>query len=419
MSFDKYLKTKPIVKTIDPGTGDSPSSKAPPTVPKEQRDLREVKSTPISSRIDDLIELSKDIQQLVTATIADIEVVNSSYPIFSTYHKLVKENHFNPASLMNSPEDRPVKAHQQNEIKAAERVVYREIPDPRAPFVQDLYDHLSDAGLSEFFLTNYWKRIVEPNELYEGFSDSTLSSYVIDKEEQHLIYLRDSANRIKRNTIQALGYGFLKALANKISSEIFLSTPTEQIASVGRVSRLFKQIKTVLMVTTIMNTNKWEQFASNLKDINNDFLQIAAAKVARVPAHSFLGALEQGITTFTDGINRFLPLDLEIIDIPEAQDFLDQIDGVFGFFLGQVEDDLVFRDGLELKLEENRQILITNSQKNSRTKQFLETVDGIIKYLDEAKYLLQNSSYVFQIDIDTLTQTLVNRVDSFITKAHA
>lgn len=416
MSFDKYINPKKINKVIDPGNGDAPGSIILKQETKQQSEsIRDVVKTPISITIEDLIQESQAIQTYIYSVINDITEANKSDSGFMIYHQMVKDNHFNPTLLLQDSQLRPNLQHSQNAIKAAERDVYQRVVDPRAPFIQDLYDHVTDAGLAEYLLTEYWKQMVNPNGLYELFDmEHVAPKLALGKEAQHLRQIRDSADRIYRNKAQNLSYGFLKAFADKLSSQVYTTNPKDQIIQINKVLSLLKQLKAILLVVSIFNTESWEKFVSNLKDIYGDTLQSIAAKIAGTSAYSFIGGIQGQVFDFISTLENFIPIELNLQNIPEVSDFVFQINGCFGTFVSQIEDDLVYREGIQIKLEENRQLLLSNSQRQSKTKQFLHTVESAIQYLEEIKSLLSNINYELSLDTNLLAQKLALSVDGYI-----
>lgn len=416
MNFDKYLKQHTVDKIIDPGQGDITAPTPKPTADVPNTSARDIAITPVSTVVTDLISQAKEIQTQAIGVINEINQTNSYNPNFVLYHDMVKANFFNPANLLTDINSRPSIVYQPNQIKAAERQVYRDQPDPRAPFIQDLYDHLADAGLSEYVLTKYWDQIIHPNALFDAQNiDETLIRYALNRETQHLDYLKMSMERIHKNKVQQLAYGFLRAFAHKIVGELQIIDTSEAVHQVSKLITTLNQIKGVLTVVSILNTDKWEQFSSNIKDIYGDFLQITAAKVARTAAYAIFNGLEEKITEFTQDFDSILPFDLNVLDIPEARELLSQLDGCFGHFLAQIEEDLVHRESISAKLEENRQLLYLNSRKNSQTKQFIETISEIVAYLEETKYYLSNISSLYSLEIDKLTTKLVGRIAGYST----
>lgn len=415
-SFDRYITPKKIEKVIDPGNGDAPGT----SILKQEtltstNPIRDIVETPLTVVVQDIIQEAQSTQNYINEVLNDISETNKSDAGFTVYHEMIRENHFNPVILLKNPSARPVIKHLSNTIKAAERDVYQRLVDPRAPFVQDLYDHLSDAGLSEYVLESYWKKMVEPNELYSSFDlEHAAPRLALGKELQHLRQLRDSASRINRNKVQRLSYGFLRAFSDKLANGIYTSVPKEQIAQIDTLLKILKQIRAILVVVSIFNTDNWEKFVSNLKDIAGDTLQTIATKVARTAAYPFVAGIQDKVLDFLDGFEDMLPFGLGFENVPEVSEFIGQINGCFGTFIGQVEDDLVYREGVQIKLEENRQLLLGNSIKNSKTKQFLQAIESTVQYLEEIKSLLYNINQELIVDSSILTQKLILGVENYL-----
>lgn len=418
MSLDKFITPSTIKKTIDPGTGDDPLS---PLI-KEQKRLEDSPKakedvTPIPVLIQDYIELAQNTQAYISQVISDIDSVNSVDSGFSQYHQMVRDNYFNPKQLLVDNKARPVQIHEPNDIKAAERDVYRRVVDPRAPFVQDLYDHLSDAGISEYVLKSFWYNLATPNSLQNGVSpDNAVFRLALQKEAQHLRMLKSSAERIRRNKLQKLSYGFLKAFSSRIVDQVTLAAPQNEINKINEVLNILKQIRSVLTIVVLLNTENWEKFYNNIKDIYGNFLQVTASKVVRASAYAFTGEIQSQIFSIFDKFDEYIPFDLDLKDIPEAREFMYQINGCFSYFLAAVEDDFVAREAIQIKLEENRQLLFSNSQKNSQTKQFLHIIDQLIIFLESAKQTLGSINSYLKLDVDIITNSLVTGIDEYQRK---
>ncbi len=416
MGFDRYLKTKEILKRIDPGQGSAPSS-SNPQLPQEVLDERENQATPIKTLVGDLIIESQAVQQQVKTVINDIFEYNKSDSGFVEYVEMVQANHFNPATLISNPSSKPVEVYSENQVKAAERNVYRRVVDPRAPFVGDLHNLLSDAGLSEYTLRTVWDRIAEPNGLYSDFNDENrLVRYALYREREHITHIRYSADRIKRNQGQRLSYEFMKAMSDKVVGQINIAEPKEQIAQVNKLISLIKQVKTLLIISSIFNGESWDKFQANIKDIYGDFMSIAANRAIRAQSYSIIGGVQDLVMDFTEGIENIIPLNVNLDSIPEMREMRNQLDNVLARNLEKVEDDLTSRDAISAKLEESRQLMILNSKKNLRTKQFIETLNSILAFLEQIKSQLINISYFTQIDVDNLTTSLTNNADAWIRK---
>lgn len=415
MSFNKYLNSKKIDKTIDPGNGDSPESALIAQNVKNEASIAvDLKETSLSLVVSDAIEEAEQVQLYINKTINDIIEENRSDSGFMEYVTMIKENHFDPTILIKDPSARPKIVHSPNSIKAAERDVYHRLVDPRASFIQDLYNHSTDAGSIQYMLSTYWKTITDPNGLYTEFDSShTAPKLALGKEVQHLRQLKDSTERINNNKLKRLSHSFLEVFADRLIDRIYINAPREQISQINGLIRLLKQIKSVLVVVAILNVEDWEKFSANLKDIFSDTLQLIGSKIARVSAYSFVGGLQNNIFEFLDDFENILPIDINLQEVPECSQFFNQIYATFASFTSQIEDDLVYREGIQIKLEENRQILISNSQKQSKTKQFIHSIETSIQFLEEAKSLLSNINYELVLDSRNLAKKLLDGLDSY------
>jgi hypothetical protein len=415
MSIKKYLNPVLIEKTVDPGQGDSPKSihDQKKVIPVDQE--REIKDTTVDTQIRDIIEEAKIAQEQVLSTINNIAEENTNNTLFNEYHKLVRDNHFNPAVLIKNPDARPNPIHEPNKIKAAERQVYRNSPDPRAPFIQDLYEHVTEAGLIEYSHQRYWSTMVNSTDLYDSFSaDNNAFTLALAKDRQQLLQIRESASRIERNGVQRLSYDFLNAMSLRLINQLQVAYPRELVAKIDGVIRLLNQIRVVLITVSITNGEYWEQFSSNLRDIYGDTLQLIATKISRLSAYPIVGGVQNQIFDFIDDFIAFLPTNVEAADIPEVREFTNQINNCFGQFIAQIEDDLVYRESIQIKLEENRQHLILNSQKNSQTNQFIKAIESAINYLNQLRITINGIENDLATELARVTDRMSSGVDKYI-----
>jgi hypothetical protein len=415
MNLNRFLNPVLIEKTVDPGQGDTPKAifTQKKSLPVEQE--REIKETTIETQIKDIIEEAKTTQEAVLSIINEITEENINNDLFNEYHKLVAENHFNPAVLIKNPSARPNPIHEPNKIKAAERQVYRNSPDPRAPFIQDLYEHATEAGMIEYSHQTYWARMVNNNDLYSSFNaDNAAFMLALGKDRQTLLQTRESANRIQRNRVERLNYQFLNAMSSRLVNQLQILIPREAIIKINEVIQILLQLRVLLLTISIANGEYWEQFSSNIRDIYGDTLQLIATRISRLSAYPIIGGVQNKVIEFVDDLVEFLPLDVTVSDIPEAREFVNQINGSIGHFIRQIEDDLVYREGIQIKVEENRQHLILNSQKNSKTNQFIKAVESAIKYLEQLKITLSGLEQDIATDLSMLTDRMVDGVDKYV-----
>jgi len=415
MSIKKYLNPVLIEKTVDPGQGDTPRaiSNQRKSLPVEQE--REIKQTTFETQVNDIIEDAKVTQELVLSVIDDIAQENINNDLFNEYHRLVRDNHFNPAVLIKNPTARPNPIHEPNKIKGAERQVYRNSPDPRAPFIQDLYEHVTEAGLIQYTHQNYWSVMANPNDLYNSFNaDNNAFRLALGKDRQQLLQTRESAERIQRNRAERLGYQFLNAMSNRLVGQLQVLVPREVIIKIDEIIQTLIQLRVLLLTISIANGEYWEQFSANIRDIYGDTLQLIATKVSRLSAYPVVGGVQTKVLEFIDDFVDFLPTDVTVADIPEAREFINQINNSFGQFIRQIEDDLVYRESIQIKLEENRQHLILNSQKNSKTNQFIKAIESAIKYLEQLKITLNGIENDLATDLSMVTDRMANGIDKYI-----
>lgn len=412
MSFDKYLKAKPIVKTIDPGPGSSPLS-TNPTVPLEVTTARDIPNTSLATMVDDLQAHALQVQTFVTSVINDIVTTNSSDPGFTQYVSMVKANYFDPTTLTSGASG-STKVFSDAQVKIAERDVYRRVVDPRAPFVQDLHNMLSEAGLTQLTMKSVFNKIVSANNLYSEFdNDDRLTRYTLFKERQHLDELSAQADRIQKTKSGQIADNLLRAITQRIIDEINVAAPKEIINKVNDVINFFNQIKTLLGIAQILNTENWERFATDIKDVFGEFVNYSSNRIAKAQIYSIVGGLQDKILTFTDDIEKHLPFGLQLSDIPELRELQNQIDSVFLKSLSKVEDNLVQKEGDSAKLEEARRLMVMNTKKNLKTKEFMATLTQVINALQELKRELQAFNTGIQFDTAEFLTTLRTRLANF------
>lgn len=412
MSIDKYIKQSKIGKVVDPGLGDAPMfgsvKEVTSPVPIE------VPETPIGNLVQDLIVEAQNVQTEIQETITLIVETNKQDPTFASYATMVKENHFNPIVLLQNPNARPIEVHPYNLIKKAEAEVYQTLSDPRAPFVQDLYHLLAEAGLTEYSLKRVWDSNIQDS--------PPLLQYALKREQQSLTNIKYSQNRIKSNVAQSIGYGFVNAIAEHVMSQLASQDFTNQLKVIEQVKTLLRKIKLILEIGSIVNGSFWDKFSTNIKDIYGDFLLLTANKITKEQSYNLYHIIEKKVTdginhnleSFIQGLDRIFPPEFEITSIPEVQEFLSQINTTVRHNLETIEEDLVSKEGIQLKLEENRQLLVLNSQKNTKTKQYIHVIDEAIHYLDILRSEFYNLDGLLSTEKEKLVYSLLNKADNYI-----
>jgi hypothetical protein len=404
MSFDKYLNKRQINKVIDPHVG---TTKPVPVTVIENTPERTIPRSGFKILVSDLIAEARITQSEIQSTINEIYTVSSSDSGFREYYEMVKANHFDALELLKNPKAKPPEKYTSTQIKAAERDVYRRIVDPRAPFVQDLYFLKFDAGVSEYALTRVWDKLLDPNELYDKFpEDDRLVRYAISKEAMHIRQIRESSHRIKKNKTSQFVDEFLSVLAHKLISRIQKDTPRSVMSEISTLVRLLRQIRAVLQISTVFNNENWEKFSGSIKDIYGDYLNYVARKLVTTQAYAIYGGVQSKIGMFTNEIDQNLPLGLRLDELPSILEFKSQIDSVFYKNLAKIEDDLLAKEEIAIKMEESRQLMYLNSRKNHRTKQYMDVLSSAISYLESARYALENTSTFTTLAVERLIATL-------------
>ena len=418
MSLDKFIRPKEIKKIVDPGLGNDPFAGLlkTSTTQEDATTPQDIAETSVNTIIQDLIEEAQLTQSEVYEAIDSIASDNEGDPLFDRYHKLVKENHFNPKVLIENPKARPEPLHDPNVVKKAERNVYRNSFDPRAAFMQDLYNNVTEAGLSEYLLKNYWSNIVNSNPLYDQFDYLNSTVFLaLDKEKQQLLQVRDATARIQINTVERLSFGFVRTFADRLITDLNVINTTETVQKLDSIIKSLNQIRTVFSIINIVNGEYWEQFSSNLLDIYGDTLKLVSSRVVRLTAYPVVfgvqNALEDLIETFGEvtGIEN-------IAQVAEVNDFTMQLNGCFTQYMSEIEGDLVLRENTQLKLEENRQVMILNSQKNSKTLQFTKMIDSFISYLADLRNVIATTNERAILDLDIASQKAISTIDTVIRK---
>lgn len=207
MAFDKYLKLKEIKKVVDPGSG--PELVIPEfKLIKESKDAERLIDkplkedlSPLTTVVEDLIIYSDKVEEEIQEAINEIDNYNNISDTFNKYHLAIKENYIPITEVIKGTRTVP---NSPIKIKTLERDVYRNINDPRGPFIHDLYNIKSEVEASKYLLKNYWEKIAS-SAISEAESDANLVRFALAKERQYLDSIRVANKRIKNNKITKIG----------------------------------------------------------------------------------------------------------------------------------------------------------------------------------------------------------------------
>lgn len=188
MSIERLLQRPGVKKVVDPGMGESllEKIKQSDNVPtKEQR----TEVTPIPQVVADIAGRAASIEAKTKQVIAAIKDANYSNKSFKDYYDAVAAVQTTVEQAIKDPVATQNKDTKQQEIKALERSVYMNVADPRAPFIQSLFDTLQQTGVIRMLTSTVWQGIAAKTDLYEEYKEDPIARYAVWRVNSELTSL--------------------------------------------------------------------------------------------------------------------------------------------------------------------------------------------------------------------------------------
>lgn len=178
MSIERLLQRPGVKKVVDPGTGTPLLDKL-----KEQQNVPTAKErntpTPIHLVLHDISARASSIEAKTKQVIASIKQANYSDKTFKAYYDTVASVQVSIEQALKDPKLDIIADKKHQKIKALERSVYLNSQDPRAPFVQSLFDALQQTGAIRMLASTVWQGITAKTELYDEYSDDPIARYAV------------------------------------------------------------------------------------------------------------------------------------------------------------------------------------------------------------------------------------------------
>jgi len=376
------LKKRTVPKVVDPGSDSVTGTMGArneniPSAIKAQQDF---KDTPIPTIVSDLKQQVINAQAEVQKAIVDIINTNATDTIFQTYSKLVQSSSFNPAVLLTDKAAKPNNKVNTSAIIEAERNVYTNLTDPRAPFLNDLYGVQSVLGSFQYTLKSVWDNILKSNE----YPDDRLTRLSLYRDQETVAQLSNYATRVRGNTMDPIESAFVTGLVNSITQDLQKNS-SQYSKSVEESISTLQGIQTYLQASLIIQNGQWETFFNIIKHSYTNILNQVAQKIMSSQNYATSTMLNNKIFTFTDRIEHVLGMNGMIV-APVLQEFKNQIDHAIFFEVSKIEDDMISKERTDLQTQMMRDLALTNSQKSSHTKQYIHAIDAAIVQLNSMKY---------------------------------
>lgn len=413
MGLKKFIDPRKIKKTVDPGIG-KVGSKAP-DLPVEFLESRENTEKDLKNVVDDVYELSLVVSNEIAENIQAIFQLNKEDPVFSNYYEMVSKNHFNPKTLIDNPQARPAIVYSANAIKAAERDVYRRLHDPKAPFLGDLFNMLCDVGTTQYIIKRVWDGMLFANTVYDEYDHrNRLTRLAIFKERQYLEELRQRNQYIAKTKIARLSERFIDGIARKVIYEAHSNTPKDAIKNINKLLKTIRQIRLLLRMYQLLNTENWERFVQIVQEHTYDCMIATVRRTLSAQCYSILGGIQNNVLDFTNELEHFLPAGEITGYVGDLKELRVQVDGALFENLKKVEDDLVAKEAALMRSKEGRSLMLDNAIKNDKTKQLMFALGKIQDFLETFKSeLLVGQGQIISDEISKLKSYVSKGLDDY------
>ena len=404
----KYLDAIHIDKYVDPGLGEVETQNPADTRPIPQKIIK----TPASILIEDLKVQVKETTAYVQNTIDSIVEINKTDSNFSKYYQEVINSVFNPITLETNPDAQPPQQVKYEYLKALQQDIYERATDPRAPFILDLQQMLSEIGLSSYYLNNIWSNLIVPNDLYDTFNEQDrLVKYSLFKEQQHLNIIRGQAARVNNTTLSKLSQCFVDGLVERVFSQAGPIQLAETATSLNKIIKTLEQIRFVLNLTQISLKGDWTKMGTDLGRIFGDFYKYTVDRVITGAAYGILASIQNPILDFTNEIEKVVGISGGYCtDLFELRH---QLSIALNQNMGAIENDLVMRERIIESTEELRSTLVNNATKAGKNKQFIHALDIAIVELVTLRNSLIDSNDFFNLAKERTKISLLRGVSSY------
>ena len=401
VKINDLISKKSIPKVVDPGS----SATSFQEVSKEVE-----KPTEISSLFTDISDTALSVNSLVDNTINEIITYNNSDPDFNEYVNLVKENYIDPENLAQYETYTPKNPH--GKILVKERIVYQNLTDPRASFIRDLFNIKYEVGSIKVVSSNIEFILKDTRRDIAESSSFDVLRLFLAKNNQHLERLRNDTQRISNNRVARIANGIITAFINKVYGRISAETNSEKINKINEVLRSLRQLRTVLEVALITENKDWERFQDDILSVYGDYIGFVSNQIVASNSFILFNKAQNSVFDLIDGIDSDLSLNLDLSSIPEVTEFVRQIDGAFFRSVADMQDQLLYSESNYARLQESRAIMLSNSQKKSKTLQYVQMCTSLIENLEAIKSMFSVSQVN---DIRNLETKVRSDISKYIT----
>lgn len=390
MAFEKLLRKRKIEKVVDPGSGRlfEDQSLQDKKLPGVETKLNQ---TPPAVIVNDLSIYAENVAADAESAALEILEANKTDPDYLKYHDLVVGNRFNPQLLLQNPNARPNLKATIVPIRAAEKKVFKNSNDPRAPFTFDLYRIADEANLIGLTMKKIWSKIVNPTPLYSEFKYNNLVQMALDAERENLDLLSGHVGLFRNNTAKPL----TKCFVNHITDNVLNAA----LSANDKGLYLTEAVENVRQMIFLLNWGKsfhfdhWSKVQTKLINTGGEVLSRIGERLVQSALFSVVGGVQSRVFEFSeDLIKASSTLELtnlsgdvlgpaldECFDLHELRS---QIQLTLQRILGTVEDSLVNRLKVNQDMDENRNLAVLVSQRNNKTNQLLRALEELSKQLD-------------------------------------
>lgn len=283
MSIERLLQRPGVKKVVDPGTSGEFLEKIKEVQDKPSGESRN-SPTPIPVIIQDLVTRAAAVETRTKAVLADIKAANYSDHTFKMYYDTLEAVQVTIDEVLKDPSKDLGSDKKQQEIKALERSVYLTSTDPRASFVQTLFDTLQQTGVIRALASKIWGGITAKTDLYDQYQDDPIARYAIWRVNSELGNLLGLVTGVEALRTPVNGGVLADALAELIVARSgHLITPSgsgdnkepieswnpisigDVIEDLGKLGTQLKQLRVVLDLRKLDLAEHWEKLGENLK----------------------------------------------------------------------------------------------------------------------------------------------------------
>lgn len=408
-SISDLIKRRKIEKYIDQVV--SLARTRQPTVPPQDETGREIEKTNVSGLARDLIESIQRAKEAIEGARIDVFESNKTDQNFLTYAQLVKDAKENSVQRLVVKSGVVTQNISPTKIKFYENKVYEGTNDPRAPLYRDLTNMSLEMDFLDIITRRFWEPLIQGTSSEAPDENDRLTRYLLLGQSRYVTLIETQANRIKDARIERVADCFARSIAHQIVGRVESGDFREVVINIDNVIRTLRKIRALLSIAQVDLKQIFGKFQDVLQSVVTMNLQALGRHTINNQVSVFINSARQEIIDFTSELG-VLNQASKCFDTGLFKEVLDN--SLLGL-LRKVEDQSVLNNSAYVQAEEARKLVLSNSHKNSKIKQFKRSIDRIISILSTLRGTISRADYYQAVGRDVIIKTVKDAINDIVS----